>query len=236
MKHPAPDPPELGERDGLSYALFVPDGEPKGGVVILHGAGSAKESHFDFGRLCRSYEMAALAYDARGHGRSAGEWGPTAPGDALAMCDLLRERVPKVALRGSSLGGFTALHAAALDPSLAAVVALCPVPGELLLRGLRSRWLQSFAVDEAATEPWLESLDLFEAVRSLGESTALLLLHAKGDEQIPYTVSEELHEAAHEPKRLLLFPGGHHRSLQHDLEVQNLSARFIERALGGPAP
>ena len=56
MKHDAPDPPELGERDGLSYALFVPEGEPKGGVVILHGAGSAKESHFDFGRLCRSYD------------------------------------------------------------------------------------------------------------------------------------------------------------------------------------
>ena len=49
---------------------------------------------------------------------------------------------------------------------------------------------------------------------------------------MPYTISEELHEVAHEPKRLLLFPGGHHRSLQHDLEVQNLSARFIEQALG----
>jgi pimeloyl-ACP methyl ester carboxylesterase len=233
MKHDAPDPPELGERDGLSYALFVPEGEPKGGVAILHGAGSAKESHFDFGRLCRSYDMTAVAYDARGHGRSAGEWGPTAFGDALAMCDLLREHAPKVALRGSSMGGFTALHAAALDPSVAAVVALCPAPGDLLLRGLRSGRLQDFAVD-AATEPWLEGLDLFEAVRELGESTALLLLHAKGDEQIPYTVSEELHEAAHEPKRLLVFPGGHHRSLQHDLEVQNLSARFIERALGDP--
>jgi hypothetical protein len=43
-------------------------------------------------------------------------------------------------------------------------------------------------------------------------------------------VSEELHAAAHEPKRLVVFPGGHHRSLQHDLEVQSLSRRFIERA------
>lgn len=236
MKHAAPDPPELGERDGLSYALFVPDGEPKGGVVILHGAGSAKESHFDFGRLCRSYDMAAVAYDARGHGRSSGEWGPTAPGDALAMCDLLRELAPEVAMRGSSMGGFTAIHAAALDPSVAAVVALCPAPAELLLRGLRSGRLQEFALDAAATEPWLERLDLFDAVRALGETTALLLLHAKGDEQIPYTISEALHEAAHEPKRLLVFPGGHHRSLQHDLEVQNISARFIERALGENTP
>lgn len=234
MKHPTPDPPELAERDGLSYALFLPDSEPRGGVVILHGAGSAKESHFDFGRLCRAYDMAAVAYDARGHGRSAGEWGPTAFGDALAMCDLLREHAPKVALRGSSMGGFTAIHAAALDPSVAAVVALCPAPAELLLRGLRAGRLEDFAIDSAAAEPWLETLDLHAAAAGLGESTALLLLHAKGDEQVPYTISEALHEAAHEPKRLLIFPGGHHRSLQHDLEVQNLSARFIERALAGP--
>ena len=47
---------------------------------------------------------------------------------------------------------------------------------------------------------------------------------------MPYTVSEELHAAAHEPKRLIVFPGGHHRSLQHDLEVQNLSLRFVAQA------
>jgi pimeloyl-ACP methyl ester carboxylesterase len=235
MKHETPDPPELGERDGLSYALFVPDGEPKGGVVILHGAGSAKESHYDFGRLCRSYDMAAVAYDARGHGRSAGEWGPTAPGDALAMCDLVREHAPKVAIRGSSMGGFTAIHAAALDPSVAAVVAICPAPAQLLLRGLRAGRLQEFDVDSVATEPWLEGLDTFDAAAELGASTALLLLHAKGDEQVPYTVSEQLYEVAREPKRLLLLPGGHHRSVQHDLELQAASRKFIRDAMRSSA-
>jgi hypothetical protein len=47
---------------------------------------------------------------------------------------------------------------------------------------------------------------------------------------VPFTSSEELHEAAGQPKRLIVFPGGHHRSLQHDLEVQNLTAAFLERA------
>jgi uncharacterized protein len=233
MKHPTPEPPELGERDGLSFALFLPESEPKGGVVILHGAGSAKESHYDFGRLCRDYELAAVAYDARGHGRSTGEWGPTAFGDALSMCDLLREHAPRVALRGSSMGGFTALHAAALDPSVAAVVAICPAPADLLVRGVRSGRISEFALD-ASAEAWLAGLDTVDAVASLGESTALLLLHAKGDEQVPWTISEELHGVAHEPKRLLVFPGGHHRSLQHDLEVQNVTARFIRNALGSP--
>jgi hypothetical protein len=48
---------------------------------------------------------------------------------------------------------------------------------------------------------------------------------------VPYTVSQELFEAAREPKRLLLLPGGHHRSLQHDLELQAVSRGFIERAV-----
>ena len=85
MEHPVPAPPQLGDLDGLAYALFLPEGEPRAGVVILHGAGSAKESHFDFARGCRADGIAALAYDARGHGRSRGDFGPGAFDDVLAM-------------------------------------------------------------------------------------------------------------------------------------------------------
>jgi uncharacterized protein len=230
MKHAPPAPPEIGVHDGLAYALFVPEEPPAAGVVILHGAGSAKESHFDFARVCRESGLAALAYDARGHGRSEGEFGPGALDDALAMCDLLRRHAPQIALRGSSMGGFCAIHAAARDPGICAVAAICPAPEDLLLRGLRSGRLSDFRVDSEATESWLESLDLYAAAGSLGEDTALLLLHARGDEQIPYTVSEELYAAAHEPKRLLILPGGHHRSLQHDGEIQAVSRKFIADA------
>ena len=230
MKHATPAPPALGTRDGLSFALFLPDEEPEAGVVILHGAGSAKESHFDFARGCREEGMAALAFDARGHGRSEGRFGPNAIVDAGAMVELMRSHAPRVALRGSSMGGFLALHAAARDPSLCAVVAICPAPEERLLRLLRSDEPARFECDVLATEAWLESLDLYAAVARLGPETALLLLHARGDEQIPWTVSEELYAAAHEPKRLLVLPDGHHRSLQHDLELQAVSRRFIRGA------
>src|SRR5437762_1744960 len=103
-----------GMHDGLSYALFTPEDPPLAGVVVCHGAGSAKESHYDFARTARDRGLTALAYDARGHGRSDGALGPGMVGDALAMCDLLRERgLSDVAIRGSSLGGFTAVMAAA---------------------------------------------------------------------------------------------------------------------------
>jgi alpha-beta hydrolase superfamily lysophospholipase len=229
---PTPEPPQLGERGGLAYALFLPEGPPSAGIVICHGAGSAKESHFDFGRAARGAGMAAVAFDARGHGRSNGDFGPSAFADALEMADLIREHTPHVAIRGSSMGGFVALHAAAAArPPLAAVVAICPAPEDLLLRGVRSGRLTDFRMDRDQLEPWLETLDIRHAVASLAGTTAVLFMHARGDEQVPYTISEQLFEAAGDPKRLLIVPRGHHRSLQHDGEMQAESLRFIARAV-----
>ena len=230
MKHEAPAPPELGKLDGLAYALFVPEGEPRAGVVILHGAGSAKESHFDFARAARASGVAALAYDARGHGRSDGEFGPGAFDDVLSMCRLLAESAPAVALRGSSMGAFCAIHAAALAPDVSAVVAICPAPEDYLVRALRSDTELELRTNPQVVEPWLRTLSLRRAAMSLSPRTALMLMHAEGDEQVPYTISRELHASAGEPKRLLLLPGGHHRSIQHDLEMQAVSLRWIERA------
>jgi uncharacterized protein len=233
MKHPVPAPPALGTHGGLSYALFLPESEPRAGVVILHGAGSAKESHFDFARLARASGLAALAFDARGHGRSEGDFSPAAFDDVLAMWRLLGEHAPRVALRGSSMGGFCAIHAAALEPDVAAVVAVCPAPAPLLLTMLRSNEPLRFRLDRDPVERWLASLSTEGAVSTLAPHTALLLLHARGDEQVPHTASEELYRAAREPKRLLVLPGGHHRSIQHDPELQAQSLRFIERAVDG---
>jgi fermentation-respiration switch protein FrsA (DUF1100 family) len=123
------------------------------------------------------------------------------------------------------------MAAAASNGGVRAVVALCPAPGDLLARGLRAETLDGFRADVERLEPWLSSVSLADAAASLGPRTALLLMHARGDEQVPYTVSEELYAAAAEPKRLLLFPGGHHRSLQHDVEMQNEALRFVERSV-----
>src|SRR3954451_17125458 len=194
MKHPLPARPEIATHDGLAYALFLPDEEPKAGVVILHGAGSAKESHFDFARTARDRGLAALAYDARGHGHSDGEFGPVAIEDALAMCELMRGHAPAVALRGSSLGGFCAIVAAAASGGgVGAVAAICPASEEMLLRGLRAGRLDGFRVDRGTTESWLETVRVHEAAAALAPQTALLLMHARGDEQVPYAHSEELY-------------------------------------------
>ena len=66
--------PEAAERDAASpRAARTCSGSrsrrpPWPGMVIVHGAGSAKENHADFGRACAAAGWAALAYDQRGHG------------------------------------------------------------------------------------------------------------------------------------------------------------------------
>ena len=222
---PLPDPPQrLGVHEGLAYALFAPPAEPRGGVVILHGAGSAKESHFDFARAARAAGFAAVAFDQRGHGDSGGRLDGRALEDVAAIATL----VPRpLALRGSSMGGYLALLAAArLDAD--AVVAVCPAGAEMLLRGLRDGRLE-FEADRRSLEAFLAEHDLIAAVERL--RTPMLLMHAEGDEQVPVDHSVALHRAGGmERKRLIALPGGHHRSIQHDAEMQGEALRFIDRA------
>ena len=227
---------ETGRHAGLAYALWLPEDTPTGAVLILHGAGSCKESHFDYGRAAHGMGLAALAFDQRGHGESEGPMGAGALDDVVAMAALLRERasaalppdrpVP-LALRGSSMGGYMALVSAA--PAAAdAVVAICPANSEHLLRGLRDGRFE-FDDDGPALERLFAANDVEAAVADL--VCPLLLLHAEGDEQIPVDHSRALYEAAApERARLLVMPGGHHRSIQHDGELQGESLRFVRRA------
>jgi pimeloyl-ACP methyl ester carboxylesterase len=229
----AQGPVETGISDGLSWARFAPpDGRvPLGGVVILHGADSHKESHFDFARVCAGSGLAALAFDARGHGESEGPLDGRVIDDVARMADVLRERggVEKVALRGSSMGGYLAL-AAAREARAAAVVAICPASGRGLAAGVRAQYF-AFAVDRNAAVAVLKDNDEAEALRALDAAgVPVLLLHAEGDEIVPVERSRELHALAPSSK-LVIVPGGHHRSIQHDAELQGESVRWVARAL-----
>ncbi len=222
-------PADIGRCDGLAYALFLPDGAPRGGVVILHGAGSAKESHYDFARRCRTYGFAAIAFDLRGHGESDGALDGRAVADIVRIAGLLPAGAP-LALRGSSMGGYLALVAAAACDARA-VVAICPASAGGLRRGVRDGRLDFRAADPGL-DAFLAEHDEVAAAEDL--ECPLLLLHAEGDEVVPVAHSRELN-AVVEHSRLVVVPGGHHRSIQHDGELQDLSVRFIRKALARPA-
>jgi pimeloyl-ACP methyl ester carboxylesterase len=229
----AEPPVETGTTDGLAWARFAPDGRvraPTAGVVVLHGADSVKENHFDFARACVGGGLAAIVFDARGHGASGGALDGRAIDDIGLMADVLRERggVEAIGLRGSSMGGYFALVAAARARA-GAVVAICPASAVGLAVGLRARRF-GFAADGDGLGALLHAHDETDAARAL--DVALLLLHAEGDEVVPVELSRALHAAA-PASRLVVVPGGHHRSIQHDAELQGESVRFLARALRG---
>jgi uncharacterized protein len=230
-------PAETGVHGERPYWLWLPDVDPPWpGMVILHGAGSSKENHGDFGRACAAAGWAALAYDQRGHGESRDEMAPGAVTDVATMGQLLalREGVDpaRVCARGSSMGGFMAIHGAADHDGIAGVIAICPAAEQQLLRGLRSDDLEIRAGPEARAglEEWLGGSDIHAAVERLA-GRPLLLMHAEGDTQIPAQQSRELYARAGEPRKLIVVPGGHHRSVQHDAELQGVALRWLERAL-----
>jgi alpha-beta hydrolase superfamily lysophospholipase len=229
-------PDERGTHRGRPFWLWLPRTEaPWPGMVILHGAGSAKENHADFGRLCAAQGWAAVAYDQRGHGESEDLMGPAALADVGRMAAFLGEReevdARRICVRGSSMGGYLAIHAAATERSIAGAIAICPASDDGLRRGLRDGTLEMRA-DVDALDAWLGEHDLREAVAEMAPKP-LILLHARGDERVPYTWSEELFARAGEgdASRLIVVPGGHHRSVQHDPELQATALKWMERAL-----
>ena len=125
-----------------------------------------------------------------------------------------------------------ALEAAASSERIAGAIAICPAGPDHLLRGLRAGRLE-MRIDPGARESleaWLAEHDQRRAVELIG-SKPLLLIHARGDDQIPSEWSQELYEHAVEPRRLILVPGGDHRSLQHDAELQSVALGWLEKRL-----
>ena len=202
--------------------------ESRATVLYFHGNGGNISYIGWLAESLASRGFDVLLFDYRGYGKSEG--GPTDERgiyeDADAAYDYLlsvrRVRPEQIVLYGQSLGTTAAVDLAARKPCGAVILesglSSASDMASLILPWA-PRWLHQYGRNH------------FESVKKLaGVRAPLLVSHGARDRTIPVEQGYKLYEAAHEPKRLLVFPGGHHRSLQHDLEVQNLSARFIEQA------
>jgi uncharacterized protein len=227
--------PREGTHNGLAYALWMPDEAPPfPGVVVVHGAGSRKENHADFARLAIASGWAALTFDLPGHGESEPEMSGAAVDAVISMVDLLAVQPGvdsnRIAVRGSSLGGFLAILATAATPEIAGVIAICPANEDHLARGVRSGRFEMRIGEPLDMEGWLMTQDVGEAVERIA-GRPLVLMHAEGDNQIPSDHSEELFERAGEPRKLVVAPGGAHTTVQHDPELQAAALRWLEREM-----
>jgi len=232
------------ESDGLALAglLFVPQGAVTGAVLVCHGAGSRKENHADFAAYAASRGLAALVFDFRGHGESAGAGDDVMDHDVVACARrlLAESGAPWIAARGSSMGGYLALHAAAGAPGLfSAAVAICPASERAMLDGLDE-------LDDmvARGDPDADAYGSFdgrlmrafyggnELVRRVSGMTDVLLVHCRDDDVVPFAHSERLLATLAQPKRLLTLPSGGHGGAQHDPLVHEASVDWILGARG----
>jgi pimeloyl-ACP methyl ester carboxylesterase len=187
-------------------------------VLIVPGLGSRKENHADFGEAVAAAGMAALAIDLRGHGESGGELDGGVVDDVLwGLGKLAEAGHGPLGVRGSSMGGFLALHAAARDPRVRAVVAICPARPEGLARRTGADWPLAMPLAPAVTRD---------------DGVARGYWHATGDDRVPWASTLALAGVTPHPMRLRVELGGGHGSLQHDPGVIAETVAFLARHLG----
>ena len=176
-------------------------------ILYLHGARRTVEtSAFRTRRLVEA-GFDVLAIDYRGFGRSDGPL-PSEEmsyADARAAWRWLEGRVPQGTPRivyGHSIGGAIAIDLAARERSVEALVvdsSFTSLPA--LVSTMRYGWLPvGFLITQR-----------FESIDKIAQVAApKLFIHGTRDWLVPHTMSDELFEAASEPKTLLKIEGGRH--------------------------
>jgi uncharacterized protein len=192
------------------HGWYVAHAQPRAHALLLHGnAGNVTLLAETLRTLNRRHNLAVLALDYRGFGRSEGK--PTEQGlyqDARAARRWLAEKEhiaeTDVVLMGISIGGAVAIDLAAKDGARGLIVA------------------NTFTSLPAAAQhqvPWLPmGLMLSTRMNSLAKIKEyrgpLLLSHGDADEVVPYKHGEALFEAAPGPKRFVTNRGGKHNDAQ----------------------
>jgi dipeptidyl aminopeptidase/acylaminoacyl peptidase len=230
----------------LAAVFYLPKAasaqKPAPAVIVCHGLGSKKEIHLPYAEYLAEQGFAALAFDWRGHGESAGNLDDHTLDDVSAAIAYLSRRAEvdknRLAIRATSMGAFMALLAAAQDTRLRAVVAIATAARESLLLAAAPLKAGKDAIDYARDArlqrkplaAWLEKQDLHASVAKIAPRP-IFFIHCKGDEIIPYQETEKLYAAAGQPKKLLLLDDGHHRFAQQDGTVHRLSMEWLREAL-----
>jgi alpha-beta hydrolase superfamily lysophospholipase len=232
---------------------FVP-GRPRAhaGVVAVHGAGGDRRNYLD--RLPAFHEAGypVLLYDSRDHGTSDGAGRGLGLGFrelhdvSSAVAYMKREHGYRaVAVVGTSMGGVSALLAAAGDPAIDVVVAenawarlLDVMRAGALRRGFTPTFARPLIHDLAIWR--LDATGEPEPIDVVGRIAPRPVLVAAGtaDPLVPYRQSEELFEKAGEPREVWLVEGaGHDRLYLHDpAGYRRRVIGFLQRGLGQILP
>ena len=160
--------------------------------------------------------------------------------DARVAWNRLTELQPDASKRfiyGHSLGGAVAIDLAA-RLSKAAAQAGTAVPAHGLI--VESSFTTLADIARAVTSPLLPVFLLSQKFDSLAKVHELrmpvLFVHGAGDSYVPSRFSQELYQAAPEPKKLLLVDGATHNNCMRVGSTEYLAAIHELFSLEAPAP
>ena len=211
--------------DGLRlHGWLIRHLSPKAVMLLVHGnAGNLTNRAERALQLSQRYQASVLLFDFRGYGRSEGT--PTIEGillDARAARALLAEREgiaeSEVVLLGESLGGAVAVDLASRD-------------------GARGLILESTfsSLKEAATAHYpailvdtLVADRLNSAAIIRNYNGPLLQAHGDADSTIPLALGQKLHDAANEPKQLVVLPGHDHNDTLPEVYYRAMDEFFAQ--------
>ena len=203
----------LQAEDGTTLIVWTVQPRPDKPVVLyfMGNGGSLPGSGPRLAELAhRGYGIAALNY--RGAGGAPGQPSQDAlTSDALRLYDhldgLMGRPIPAAdrILYGSSLGAAIAVQLAARRPS-AAVILETPFNRMCEVAEVH------FPIFPACV---LLPYEKWDSASLIGQIEApILILHGDADSTIPVAQGRALYDAAPEPKRLIVYPGGRHNDLR----------------------
>ena len=224
-------------------------GGPRPAVIICHGLGANKSDFTDLAVSLSRRGYLVLTFDFRAHGESGG--GSSSLGlreqmDVAAALACLRSRTDadpqRIGIYGFSLGGATALLAAARSGGFRAVVS------DSAFTSLRDQartaitgfyHLPAFPFLPLTTlgyRLWffasVDDVDPERAIVNLSP-VPVLIIAGEGDDLIPLENGKRLYAAAREPKELWIVPNAAHGGTMaaEGTEYERTVGAFFDRAL-----
>ena len=225
-------------------------------VILVHGLNRNRtgDNALELARRLFERDFNVLLFDIRGHGESSGDRlsaGYFEKWDVLGAYDLLVQRgAPpgKVGLLGWSLGGATALLAAAEEPAIKAVVADSSfadvhdlIAQETARATVFPQWVVPvFVPGMKIVSRVLYGIDVGAIVPEKAAGTLgypILVIHGEADERVPSEQSVRIHAAAAVGSELWLSPGSEHADAVIDAPdeyVERVDAYYHSRLADNP--